>query len=109
MSILLIYRMNKEGKREVLALEPMLEDSKECYRELFSELKYQGLRRPPLMVSNTHKGLAEAISECFPGTSWQRCNIRFMRNILMHVPHREKGNFVRLLKGVWLTADLKTD
>ena len=31
-----------------------------------------------------------------------------MRNILIHVPHKEKDRFAGLLKGIWLTADMKT-
>ncbi len=31
-----------------------------------------------------------------------------MRNILVHVPHKEKERFAGLLKGIWLTTDLET-
>jgi len=41
----------------------------------------------------------------FPGASWQRCKVHFMRNILVHVPHKEKERFANLLKGIWMTAD----
>ena len=108
MAILLVCGVNEEGKREVLALEPMLEESKESYRQLFESLKSRGLKRPSLVVSDAHKGLVAAIGECFPGVSWQRCKVHFMRNILVHVPHREKERFAGLLKGIWLTTDLET-
>jgi len=52
--------------------------------------------------------LVDAIGECFPGASWQRCKVHFMRNILVHVPHREKERFASLLKGIWLTSDPET-
>jgi len=31
-----------------------------------------------------------------------------MRNILVHVPHREKERFASLLKGIWMTTDPDT-
>ncbi len=31
-----------------------------------------------------------------------------MRNVLAHLLHKEKNRFVSWLKGIWLTADLKT-
>lgn len=31
-----------------------------------------------------------------------------MRNILVHVSHREKERFASLLKGIWMTTDLET-
>ena len=107
MAILLVCGVNGEGKREVLALEPMLEESKESYRQLFEGLKERGLKRPFLVVSDAHKGLVAAIRDCFPGASWQRCKVHFMRNILAHVPHKEKDRFASLLKGIWLTTDIK--
>lgn len=107
MAILLVCGVNGEGKREVLALEPMLEESKESYRQLFEGLKERGLKRPFLVVSDAHKGLVAAIRECFQGASWQRCKVHFMRNILAHVPHKEKDRFASLLKGIWLTTDIK--
>ena len=107
MAILLVCGVNGEGKREVLALEPMLEESKESYRQLFEGLKERGLKRPFLVVSDAHKGLVAAIRECVQGASWQRCKVHFMRNILAHVPHKEKDRFASLLKGIWLTTDIK--
>ena len=108
MAILLVCGVNNEGRREVLALEPMLEESKESYKQLFEGLKNRGLQNPSLVVSDAHKGLIAAIGECFPGAGWQRCKVHFMRNILVHVPHKEKERFAGLLKGIWLTADLAT-
>ena len=108
MAILLVCGVNEEGKREVLAIEPMLEESRESYKQLFEKLKERGLSKPTLIVSDAHKGLVAAIGECFPGASWQRCKVHFMRNILVHVPHREKERFASLLKGIWLTSDLET-
>ena len=105
MTILLVCGVNGEVRREVLALEPMLEESKESYRQLFEGLKDRGLHPPSLVISDAHKRLVAAVGECFPGVSWHRCKAHFMRNILVHVPHKEKERFAGLLKGIWMTAD----
>ena len=107
-AIMLVCGVSEEGKREVLAIEPMLEESRESYRQLLEKLKERGLKNSSLIVSDAHKGLVAAIGECFPGVSWQRCKVHFMRNILVHVPHREKERFASLLKGIWMTTDLET-
>lgn len=73
--ILLVCGVNGEGRREVLALEPMLEESKESYRQLFEGLKDRGLTNSTLIVSDAHKGLVSAIGESFSGASWQRCKV----------------------------------
>ncbi len=69
----------------MLAIEPMLEESRESYKQLFEKLKEQGLSKPDMIVSDAHKGLFAAIGECFPRASWQRCKVHFMRNILVHM------------------------
>jgi len=97
MAILMVCGVNDEGKQEVLAIEPMLEESRESYKLLFEKLKDRGLTKPSLIVSDAHKGLVAAIGKCFPGSSWQRCKVHLMRNILVHVPHREKERFASLL------------
>ncbi len=105
MAILLICGVNEAGTREVLAIEPMLEESRESYAQLFRKLKERGLRLPSLIISDAHAGLVAAIRESFPGASWQRCKVHFMRNILAKIPHRNKESFASELKQIWLAPD----
>jgi transposase-like protein len=102
MAILIVCGVNAQGRREVLAIEPMLEESKVSYNQLFEGLKARGLQTPSLVVSDAHGGLVAAIRASFPGASWQRCKVHFMRNILAHVPHRDKAEFAGQLKEIWL-------
>lgn len=104
MAILVVCGVNEKGHREVLAIEPMLEESKTSYRQLFNSLKERGLRNPALIISDAHSGLVAAIRESFPGACWQRCKVHFMRNILAHIPHRDKDEFARQLKEIWLAT-----
>ena len=55
-----------------------------------------------VVISDAHSGLVAAIRKGFPGASWQRCKVHFMRNILAHVPHKEKEAFAQQLKTIWL-------
>ena len=102
MAVLVACGVNAQGQREVLAVEPMMEESKESYSQLFQSLKQRGLETPSLVVSDANKGLIAAIRESFPGASWQRCKVHFMRNILAHVPQKEKDSFAAQLKEIWL-------
>lgn len=101
MAILVVCGVKESGQREVLAIEPMLEESSDTYKALFGSLKDRGLSGVQLMISDAHKGLVKAIGESFPGVSWQRCKVHFMRNILASVPHRDKKQFASLLKLIW--------
>jgi len=90
MAVMVVCSVNEQGQRKVLAIEPMMDESKESYSQLFQSLKQRGLETPSLVVSDANKGLTAAIRECFPGASWQRCKMHFMRNILAHVHIRKK-------------------
>ena len=57
---------------------------------LIQNLEDRGLSTPRLIISDAHAGLVSAIRESFPDTSWQRCKVHFMRNILVYVPQKEK-------------------
>jgi len=105
-AILVVCGVDEAGKREVLAVEPMLEESCESYTQLFKSLQNRGLKSPLLVVSDAHKGLVKAIEENFPGASWQRCKVHFMRNILAHIPQKEKERFAAKLKEIWLAHDI---
>ena len=105
MAIHVVCGVDSNGKRDILAIEPMLEESKGTYLELFDKLKARGLRTPSLIVSDAHTGLIAAIREGFPGASWQRCKVHFMRNVLVHIPQKEKKHFAGVLKEIWTAPD----
>ena len=66
----IVRGVNAQGRREVLSVEPMLEESKDTYQQLFEGLKERGLQMPSLVVSDAHKGLIAAIRTSFIGASW---------------------------------------
>lgn len=105
MAVLVICGVNEEGRREVLAAEPMAEESEASYTEVFRHLKERGMIMPRLVVSDAHSGLVSAVRREFPGSSWQRCKVHFMRNILAHVPQRDKERFAAELKEIWLAPN----
>lgn len=105
MAVLVVTGINIEGKRDILAVEPMYEESASTYTKLFKSLKARGLEKVWLVVSDAHKGLVKAASECFVGCAWQRCKVHFMRNILAHISGRDKKAFAEKLKQIWLQPD----
>jgi putative transposase len=105
MAVHVVCGINLDGKREILAVEPMYEESEESYTALFENLKARGLQSTWLAVSDAHQGLVAAIRKSFIGCSWQRCKVHFMRNILAHIPGKEKEFFAAKLKQIWQQPD----
>jgi putative transposase len=105
MALMIAYGINREGKRDILAIEPMYEESEETWREFFRKLKHRGVRKICLCISDAHQGIQKALKTEWIGSSWQRCKVHFMRNILARIPHKEKKRFAERLKQVWLQPD----
>jgi transposase-like protein len=105
MAVMVVKGINMQGNPEILAVEPMQNESEDTYRALFARLKERGLKKVWLCVSDAHLGLQAAIRKCFIGSEWQRCKVHFMRNILAHVNEKEKAGFAVRLKQIWLEPD----
>ncbi len=108
MAVEVVIGIDIEGKRDILAIEPMQEESEATYKSLFDSLKARGLEEVWLVVSDAHKGLTKAIRESFVGCAWQRCKVHFMRNILARIPSKDKATFASRLKQIWLQPDIDT-
>ena len=106
-AVLVVCGVDQTGHRDIIAVEPMPEESEDSYTILFRALKERGLVTPRLVISDAHTGLTAAIRKSFPGASWQRCKVHFMRNILAHVPQKEKKSFAAILKEIWLAPSEK--
>jgi putative transposase len=108
LALMIAHGVNSQGAREILAVEPMFDESEDSWRAFFQKLKQRGLRRVGLCISDAHAGIQAAVRKELLGTSWQRCKVHFMRNILARVPHKEKGRLAAHLKQIWLQPDKKS-
>jgi transposase-like protein len=107
-AVMIACGVNQAGIREILAVEPMFDESEDSWRSFFRKLKSRGMKRTALCVSDAHAGIQAAVRKEWLGASWQRCKVHFMRNILAKVSHREKGRFAAHLKQIWLEPDKKS-
>ena len=54
------------------------------------------------MISDAHLGLTAAIRRMFQGSSWQRCRVHFLRNLLSHVPKAGQDMVAAAMKAVFV-------
>jgi len=78
--------ISQDGRREVLGLMVGDTESEVSWTAFFRWLKQRGLRGVDLVVSDDHGGLVRSIRQQLQGTTWQRCQTHFMRNILDATP-----------------------
>lgn len=80
--------INNTGHKEVLGFEVYDSEKVNTWKDFFESLKSRGLRGVDIVISDAHAGLVEAIKESFSGSSWQRCQAHFTRNIIDKCPKK---------------------
>ena len=107
-AVLVIKGVNLDGKREVLAVQPMSDESESSWAAVFEDLKSRGLKKAWLVVSDAHRGIQAAVRKHLLGSCWQRCKVHLMRNVLARVTQREKKTFAEKMKQIWVQPDKKS-
>lgn len=93
--------LNKNNQREILALMVDHAESFDNWSKFFQHLKSRGIQSPELVISDAHAGLKKAIAREFIGTSWQRCNVHFKRNIFNALPKKDAAEIGTMIKRIF--------
>lgn len=93
--------VNSQDRREILGFKVANTESKKAWSDFFETLKSRGLQPPKLVISDAHEGLKAAIMEKFLNTSWQRCTVHFLRNIIQVMPRKESKEARNHLKEIF--------
>src|SRR5699024_8630520 len=99
--------VNELNKREIIGFKVSDEESKEGWASFFQYLRERGLTTPKLLVSDAHSGLKAAIKEVFVGTSWQRCTVHLLRNIIETMPRKNSTKQRTLVKKIFRSRSLQ--
>jgi putative transposase len=90
MAVVIAIGVRESGERTILDLDIGGSEDAAFWTSFLRRLVQRGLRGVELAISDAHLGLQEAIRTVLTGATWQRCRVHTMRNILAHVPQRDK-------------------
>ncbi|MBU9723783.1 MULTISPECIES: IS256 family transposase [Bacillaceae] len=99
--------VNEKGQREIIGLQVTHGESTDSWSNFFEYLKSRGLQSPKMVISDAHKGLVTSIKQSFLGTSWQRCCVHFLRNIMDTLPKKGTKEAREELKAIFRTPDIE--
>lgn len=105
MAVNIVYGVTSEGKRSILDVSLSHSENESDYKQLFGRLKERGLHGVQLVVSDSHEGLKNAIQSSFTGVCWQRCQVHFLRNLLMRLRKNDRGWIMSAMKDVYNAPD----
>lgn len=106
--LLVIIGVTPEGRKERVAIDDGLRESKESWQALLLDLKARGLQHGPLLaVGDGAMGFWAALEEVFPDTQGQRCWFHKMGNVLNALPKSQYGRAKNDLHAIWMAPTRK--
>jgi putative transposase len=82
-AVIIAVGVNSDGRREVLGMDIGASEAETFWTAFLRKLTRRGLRGVKLVISDSHEGIKAAVSKVL-STTWQRCRVHFMRNVLAH-------------------------
>ena len=105
MALVVAVGVTETSEREVLGLDVGLTEDGPFWTAFLRSLVRRGLKDVLLVISDAHEGLKEAIRRVFGGSSWQRCRVHFMRNVLSQVPKSAQQMVAALVRTIFAQPD----
>ena len=104
-AVLVAVGVNEDGYREILGVSEGFKENYDSWLTFIRWLIKRGLNGVRLVVSDKCLGLVDAIHECFPKASWQRCSVHFYRNIFSATPKKKLKDVASMLKAIHAQED----
>lgn len=101
MAVVIAIGVKASGERCILDLDIGASEEGAFWTSLVRRLVERGLRGVELAISDAHLGVQEAIRTVLVGASWQRCRVHTRRNLLAHVPQRDKRLVVAAMRTIF--------
>jgi len=107
MALLVAIAVDMNGDRHILGLDVGTSETGAHWEAFLQSLVARGLKGVKLVISDSHQGLKSAIAKVLPGTSWQRCRVHCMRNILCNVPKKQQGMVSAMVRTIFLQENMQ--
>jgi transposase-like protein len=97
--------VSADGRREVLGFAVGDSEDGAFWTAFLRSLKVRGLHGTAVVISDAHTGLKAAIAAVMIGSSWQRCRVHFMRNVLAQVPKASQEMVAAAVRTIFAQPD----
>jgi len=98
---LVVIGVNRQGEKQLLAIEDGVRESTQSWREVLVNLKARGMNAPAVAIGDGAMGFWGALEEIYPSTRPQRCWVHKTRNVLNALPKSVQPKAKQALHEIW--------
>jgi len=106
-AVLVAIGVSDGGEREILGVGVANGEAEPSWRAFLEGLVRRGLKGVRLVMSDAHMGLRNAVQRVLNATTWQRCYVHFIRDVLTHLPRSKQGFVAAALRNVFAQTTLE--
>ena len=92
--------ITSDGTRQVLGVDVGASEERAFWTAFLRSLVKRGLTGVRLVISDAHEGVKQAITTVLAGSTWQRCRVHFMRNLLATVPQGAREAIAAIVRTI---------
>ncbi len=100
-AVVVAIGVTAEGTRTVLGIDVGNSEDESFWKSFLRSLVRRGMKGVQLVVSDAHTGLQKAVRQVLQGSTWQRCRVHTLRNILSHVPRGQQAMVAATVRTVF--------
>ena len=104
-AVVIATAVRGDGHREIVGVDIGDSENETFWTEFLRDLTDRGLSGVQLVISDAHRGLTAAIGRVLQGSSWQRCHVLAMRNLLTAARHEHRQLIAALIRTVFAQPD----
>ena len=97
--------ITSDGTRQVLGVDVGASEERAFWTAFLRSLVKRGLTGVRLVISDAHEGVKQAITTVLAGSTWQRCRVHFMRNLLATVPQGAREAIAAIVRTIFAQPD----
>ena len=101
LAVVVAVAVTHEVTRTILGFDVGASEEEAFWLQFLRSLVERGLKGVQLVISDAHEGLKAAVRAVFAGTSWQRCRVHFVRNVLAHSPKGDKAMMAAAVRTIF--------
>ena len=98
---LVVIGVNRQGEKQLLAIEDGVRESTQSWREVLVHLKARGMNAPAVAIGDGAMGFWGALEEIYPSTRQQRCWGHKTNNVLNALPKSVQPKAKQALHEIW--------